>query len=313
MNAAIQTFRRVERVVPHALAVEDMSTSLQSICGSFEIEPMKATKGQVDGHISTLSVARYDTAVVSLNAKKVMRDARMIKRDPSDYMFLLIQAKGQCNVAQASSSQVLNQGDMYLVDSARASTFYYDGNNSRQLSIHLPRLEMIHRFGTDCTGGMGIDRDDPLSFAMQAVLAKTFDTVAENQPALMESFFSLLGNYIQCQNRLFVNKPSAILSNALQLIETRFHEPDFGPSQLAHLLGISTRKLQRVFAELGETASLRIINTRLDFAHRRLRRRGFENGAVTEAAYAAGFNDLSYFNRAFRKRYGTAPSEILAH
>lgn len=31
---------------------------------------------------------------------------------------------------------------------------------------------------------------------------------------------------------------------------------------------------------------------------------------ISVTAYEVGFGDISYFNRAFRKRYGVAPSDI---
>jgi AraC-like DNA-binding protein len=31
---------------------------------------------------------------------------------------------------------------------------------------------------------------------------------------------------------------------------------------------------------------------------------------IGEIAYDVGFGDLSYFNRAFRRRYGVTPSEV---
>ncbi len=33
---------------------------------------------------------------------------------------------------------------------------------------------------------------------------------------------------------------------------------------------------------------------------------------ITAIAYAAGFGDLSYFSRCFRRRFGATPSEIRA-
>ncbi|MEN3383321.1 MAG: hypothetical protein V7608_3365, partial [Hyphomicrobiales bacterium] len=33
---------------------------------------------------------------------------------------------------------------------------------------------------------------------------------------------------------------------------------------------------------------------------------------ISAIAFDAGFGDLSYFNRAFRRRYGAAPSEVRA-
>jgi AraC-like DNA-binding protein len=34
--------------------------------------------------------------------------------------------------------------------------------------------------------------------------------------------------------------------------------------------------------------------------------------SISAIAYAAGFGDLSYFNRAFRRRFGATPSDIRA-
>jgi AraC-like DNA-binding protein len=33
---------------------------------------------------------------------------------------------------------------------------------------------------------------------------------------------------------------------------------------------------------------------------------------ITAVAHESGFGDISYFNRAFRRRYGVAPSEVRA-
>ena len=38
----------------------------------------------------------------------------------------------------------------------------------------------------------------------------------------------------------------------------------------------------------------------------------FAERTITAIAYEAGFGDLSYFNRAFRRRYGETPSDVRA-
>jgi AraC-like DNA-binding protein len=53
-----------------------------------------------------------------------------------------------------------------------------------------------------------------------------------------------------------------------------------------------------------------VLAQRLAFAHRLLsdpRRDGLK---ISTIAFDAGFGDLSYFNRTFRRHYGMAPSEF---
>jgi len=63
----------------------------------------------------------------------------------------------------------------------------------------------------------------------------------------------------------------------------------------------------RVFRALvGKPPHRYLLEVRLARAARLLR----EGLSVTETCFAAGFNNLSYFTRRFRRCYGTAPSQF---
>jgi AraC-like DNA-binding protein len=76
--------------------------------------------------------------------------------------------------------------------------------------------------------------------------------------------------------------------------------------------GISPRHLHRLFETDGTTFSEFVLNARLAHAHRVLTDPRFAHQKITEVALAAGFGDLSYFNRTFRRRYAATPSEVRA-
>ena len=210
---------------------------------------------------------------------------------------------------------MLAPGDMYLVDSTQKSEFVYDGINSRQISIHLPRDEMLHRFGEICTGGIEIDRSDPLFLAMRAVLAKIFTEDIATASQLGEAFLSLLGAYFRCMEHQIDERgriENAVLSRALLLIDRRATDPEFGPHELAEELQVSPRTLQRHFGAIGDTAGKRLLAVRLDTAHSRLNsiEPGSNRDTIASVAYESGFNDLSYFYKAFRERFDVSPGAL---
>ncbi len=74
---------------------------------------------------------------------------------------------------------------------------------------------------------------------------------------------------------------------------------------LSRAVGMSPFHFSRLFRSLVGTSPGRyLLLTRLDRAHRMLR----QNRSVTDACYDCGFRNLSYFTRAFRKRYEVSPS-----
>jgi len=78
---------------------------------------------------------------------------------------------------------------------------------------------------------------------------------------------------------------------------------------LAARHGISVRYLHKLFEDEELTYSQYVLGQRLALACRRLRHPGFATRTISSIASDAGFGDLSYFNRAFRRRYGVTPSE----
>ena len=53
-----------------------------------------------------------------------------------------------------------------------------------------------------------------------------------------------------------------------------------------------------------------VLDERLARAHRMLSDSRTSELFISAIAYEAGFGDLSYFNRTFRRRYGASPSEV---
>ena len=78
----------------------------------------------------------------------------------------------------------------------------------------------------------------------------------------------------------------------------------------ASLCRLSPTQFCRIFRhEHGVSFSQHVIRYRLEQARDRLNHPG---ALVKEVAYAAGFNDLSYFARAFKRQFGVCPSDYQA-
>jgi AraC-like DNA-binding protein len=86
----------------------------------------------------------------------------------------------------------------------------------------------------------------------------------------------------------------------------------FNLDQLAARQGISPRYVQMLFEEIGTTYSAFALERRLDAARSMLSRPRYATWSVAAIALEAGFGDVSYFNRCFKRRYLMTPSDLRA-
>jgi AraC-like DNA-binding protein len=85
---------------------------------------------------------------------------------------------------------------------------------------------------------------------------------------------------------------------------------DLSIANIAARHRLTPRYVQRLFESEGTTFTHFVCDQRLDAACRILAGRPFDRKRIGDIAFEAGFSDLSYFNRAFRRRFGSSPSEL---
>jgi AraC-like DNA-binding protein len=86
--------------------------------------------------------------------------------------------------------------------------------------------------------------------------------------------------------------------------------PELSVAAIAARHRIKPRWVQRLFEGEGTTFTDYVLAQRLLRAHRLLTDPRCAGQKISAIAFDVGFGDLSYFNRAFRRRYGMAPSEL---
>lgn len=87
---------------------------------------------------------------------------------------------------------------------------------------------------------------------------------------------------------------------------------DFSIGMIAMRNRVTPRYIQTLFDQDGVTFTEYVLAARLARAHRMLVSPRYADQKISAIAYDAGFGGLSYFIRAFRRRYGALPSDVRA-
>ena len=311
------------RIAPHQLPVEQFVSDLHRVCGRFDValaEDRHVTRG-------SLNIGRHagiESVLVATDVQRIMRTSKSIRQDQGENYFLILQEEGRAMMRQNDVSCLLRPGDFVLIDSAIPSEFVFFGNFTRQLSLHLPRAEMHARFGYDLIrGGITLPRQDAAAMGISAVVAKVLSRDAGSAVAdgyLREALFGLLGAMLHdrsCRSDYRgmdsdIGGARALVSGQAY-IDAHYRSPDLSIPDMADDLGFSMRQLQRGFATLGTTPTKYLLQKRLEHTRRALddRQAGRRSDLISSIAYEAGFSDLSYFHRCYRRAFGTSPKSIV--
>ena len=87
---------------------------------------------------------------------------------------------------------------------------------------------------------------------------------------------------------------------------------DLSSELIAGRHGISSRYVRKLFEQEGISFTSFVLGERLTRVRRMLRDSRHAHLTIAQLAHACGFNDISYFNRAFRRHFGATPTDVRA-
>jgi AraC-like DNA-binding protein len=175
------------------------------------------------------------------------------------------------------------------------------------LEQHLPALgrPLVTRLS-------GLDGVNALAASYLGALTRNWDGISD---AAMGPVADTLGRLIGIAcGAAAAAQPDAVraarLAEARRYIDRHLADPGLSPASAAAALRISIRTLHLLFEPTGTSFARHVVRRRLEECRTALL--GSPARAVTDIAFAWGFNSLSGFYRAFQAAFGMSPCDLRA-
>ncbi|WJR79719.1 AraC family transcriptional regulator [Bradyrhizobium sp. NP1] len=270
--------------------------------------PFRAAMNSI--HVGTTLLGRCDGSFTSIR-----RDQRQVLAT-NDNRYCL--ARNSCD----HNGTILHRGREYVLRPKSLTLlrldepfFSIDGAKEKRFTnVHLP-METLRAMvpGIDDMVGRELEPGGALSLAMDYsdLLLRHPGAVDEAGFAIAAHLMDLAalglgarGDLARAAERRGVR--AVRLKAVLMILERRFGEPDFSAQKLAAAAGLSERYVNELLYEAGASFTVRLTELRLRKAADMLARDAERR--ISDIAFDCGFNDLSYFNRCFRRRFGLTPT-----
>ena len=265
------------------------------------------------GVLTRLSAGPLQISSVKSTPAVSRKAAGWAKSGSDETVFSLqLMHSGRCRINHAGIETMALPGDMLIADR----------NKSYELAFAEPVQGLVlsppwARFGSyaetlAAMAGVAINVNSGPGAVLSTFIRSAWDQLVEGgedewPQSATDVIWDLLASVLQGETRreIAAGRADIIRREAKALIDGRLSDPRFQTPAIAEAMGFSARYLQMVFAEVGTTPSRFLLTRRLDAAAARLRR--FDRPcSITDLAVECGFNDLSYFSRAFRRRFGVS-------
>ena len=259
---------------------------------------------------------------VCSSAVRIRHTRAHIGRMPMPSYLLLSPLEREMEIsAEGASSIRVRAGEFCLIDHARTYDLRH-GDSVRTFCVDIPRDRLEARLPAASQLVGRLMRPDSVSSKMLLALLRTLGSEvahADNDaPGTMDSESLALGeNLLSFVAATYStctldgdSRGAQLRAKACRVyIESRLTDPGLTPAEVARHVGISERYLRAAFAIEGESFSSHVLRKRLERCAELLAEPTLRGRTITEIAFQAGFNNLTYFGQAFKARYGLTPRE----
>lgn len=282
-----------------------------------DIEPVRGTTFHAEGELCALPDAAF--ASVEVSPVQVSRTRKLIDDATADMVFL-ITADVPILVSQSGREEMLGPGDAIFVLGGEQSVIQWH-ERARLTNVSVPihglseklpacenlAMTLVKRQSETLDlllGYTGLlqNRRKPLSNRLghlaashiRDLLAAMIGAEPDHDPVIYE------------RGGVRVARLRAIKAD----IDRHLCDAGLSIDRIAVCHSISPRYIRKLFQEERTTFSDFVLHLRLERSRKLLRSPEHAAGTIASIAYACGFNDQSWFNRTFRRRYGITPSDF---
>jgi AraC-like DNA-binding protein len=272
--------------------------------------PFRATMNSI--HIGTTMLGRCDGTFTTVRRER----RQVIETNDDRYCLARNTGNRDAQVLHRGREFTMRPGSMVLLK-LDEPFFSADGaSHKRFTNVHLPMATLKAMVAdVDDMVGRELEPGGALSLAMDYsdLLLRNTAAVDEAGMAISAHLTDLVSLGLGARGDLALaarrgGLRAVRLKAVLMILEKRFAEPDFSAHKLAAAAELSERYVNELLYEAGASFTTRLTELRLRKAADLLTRVGGGGGRISDIAFDCGFNDLSYFNRCFRRRFGLTPS-----
>ncbi len=249
------------------------------------------------------------------------RRTRELMADGNDEIGLILKKNGTNTISHRGRDAVLGDGDACLYSSAETSTFtIISPVQSIGLGVPYAALaplvsnigDALGRLMPCGTAAMGLLRSYVGALQDDAALQS-----AEARHQVVNDIYDLIALVIGAtRDARETAKGRGVRAARLRAVKTdvksRLADPELSIHAVARRHQVTERYIQMLFRGEGTTYRDFVLGQRLNYVYRVLTAPKSADCNIGDVVFATGFGDLSYFNKSFRKQYGTTPSAIRA-
>ncbi|MCG6204542.1 helix-turn-helix domain-containing protein [Rhodopseudomonas sp. HC1] len=297
-------------------AHEQFSFWREVLCEAYiTLNPVRRRQGRFSGSVTATLMSDVNVTRLLTERHVVERGPAEISKTPLEYYFVNLQTKGDVVARQRGREVLVRPNEFYLVDTTEPYHLDYRTDpETRSLRIPKRLLDPLLRDPVASTA-IRVSRET----AMGALAVDFLQSVFERAPVMPVSSHDAiagmvvdlvalsLGGSAEAADVAVGSARQAMLSSVLKHVDDNLHDPALSIESVCRQFRISPRQLHRLFAAAEMTFGETIRAKRLERSAHALSQ--MPDQAVSSVAFACGFNDISYFNRSFRKKFEASPTE----
>jgi len=282
------------------------------ICNAFV--PLECTLANTNDFSATLAIrelAKMKVVTVEASPQLVERgkDNRFSSSD--EFVLVSLAHRGRAVIRQDNREVTLSAGEFSLYDTRKPYQLSFS-DPFQQTVVRLPYKSVIDRTGPiDHLTARAFSNQQPLGRLAYDYFMGIAALSAEQSPQILakiaDQSIDLLSMAISpflVQDKAASIGRSTLLHRIKQHIAAHLDSPELTLTQVSCYFGISSRYLNQLFNDEDTSFGRYVLATRLENCAARLSQPHYDHLTISSIAYRFGFDDISYFSRAFKARFG---------